>query len=541
MAQLRRGFRSEVFAHNAFMYEKERMYIDVSSTRSAWSEVDEFLQSTSCGVCLVNAQSGAGKSSFLAKLASTYQQKESQAVYTRFCGTTPLTSTSKDVLISLIEELKESEVDEEAEENEMEKMKNGTLKEVRDSLFRTLSTKNDKSIIIVIDALDKLKDGSIPFWLVPSFETVFPAGVHVVASFIPDVTNTEHVEKYFSSHTQQRESMDTASAKLLQVTLPVLDTLQDKEMIIRHHLLRSDFPRKADEIELPAIATPLHLTLAALHAVFPIHLNGETQAGESVMNLVLLFFQKLEVYHGEVLVRKAFQYLNIAKEGLAAIEWEDLLSLDEEVKSSLFGGAQKDHATPPRLPGYVIQHILRSLEGLIQTSGREGYALYRWFHRQFWEGAAEKYRADADALRTFASYFSSKSTPEFGVKQEVEVGGKYNVRRGVELFPACFSLCADHADMSELEDWACSISDIYLVCHCKVWSGVVSQLSSLPNIESLRKEGGRKRAVYDVYRLLLSSGNEMEGCESVASMCRWVEQKKVLPSSCTVLTSDDLN
>ena len=45
-------------------------------------------------------------------------------------------------------------------------------------------------------------------------------------------------------------------------------------------------------------------------------------------------FDRVEKYHGEVFTRHALSYLTASKSGLSDVEMEDVLSLDDEVRST---------------------------------------------------------------------------------------------------------------------------------------------------------------------------------------------------------------
>ena len=100
-------------------------------------------------------------------------------------------------------------------------------------------------------------------------------------------------------------------------------------------------------------------------------------------------FKKLEIKHGEVLVKKALGYLCASRHGLTENEMEDILSLDEEVLSDVF-----EFHVPPirRLPSVLWSRIRSDIGEYIVNRDADGSKVMAWYHRQCLQEACKRYR-----------------------------------------------------------------------------------------------------------------------------------------------------
>jgi len=75
----------------------------------------------------------------------------------------------------------------------------------------------------------------------------------------------------------------------------------------------------------------------------------------------------------------------VTSNGLSLTQWEDILSLDEDVVNAVF---QYSEMNIRRVPTHVIVRLMEELKGLLveRTGGR-----FYWYHRQLVETAQSMY------------------------------------------------------------------------------------------------------------------------------------------------------
>ena len=142
--------------------------------------------------------------------------------------------------------------------------------------------------------------------------------------------------------------------------------------------------------------------------------------GGDVIALIRVLLDRIEKYHGALLVEHALGYVTAAKAGIrykfltvinpmgfslsmncqitqsfhslfSSSEMEDVLSCDDVVLNDVY-----QYHTPPlrRLPPLLWVRIQSDLEGFLATSGDGGVQVIRWYHRQFKTVATEQYLLD---------------------------------------------------------------------------------------------------------------------------------------------------
>ena len=148
--------------------------------------------------------------------------------------------------------------------------------------------------------------------------------------------------------------------------------------------------------------------------------SNQMTLGSDVIALIHVLLDRIEKYHGTMLVEHALGYVTAAKAGIrykfltlinpmgfslsmncqitqsvhclsSSSEMEDVLSCDDVVLNDVY-----QYHTPPlrRLPPLLWVRIQSDLEGFLATSGDGGVQVIRWYHRQFKTVATEQYLRD---------------------------------------------------------------------------------------------------------------------------------------------------
>jgi hypothetical protein len=91
----------------------------------------------------------------------------------------------------------------------------------------------------------------------------------------------------------------------------------------------------------------------------------------------------MEKKFGSILIGHALGYITVAINGISDIEWEDVLSCDDEVLDDIYR-----YHNPPvpgivRLPPVLVARIRYDLREYIVERRSFGKTTLNWYHRQF--------------------------------------------------------------------------------------------------------------------------------------------------------------
>lgn len=126
----------------------------------------------------------------------------------------------------------------------------------------------------------------------------------------------------------------------------------------------------------------------------------ETHLASTVMDSIMMLFERIEKQHGRILVFHALAYITAAKSGLSESELEDLISLDDKVLDDVY-----QYHLPPvrRIPPLLWTRIRNDLPNYLSEREADGVNVMNWYHRQFRDTAKERYFKNMN----MATYFHS--------------------------------------------------------------------------------------------------------------------------------------
>ncbi|XP_023701873.1 NACHT and WD repeat domain-containing protein 2 isoform X2 [Cryptotermes secundus] len=126
----------------------------------------------------------------------------------------------------------------------------------------------------------------------------------------------------------------------------------------------------------------------------------DTYLASTVMDSIMLLFERVEKQHGRILVFHALAYITAAKSGLSESELEDLISLDDKVLDDVY-----QYHLPPvrRIPPLLWTRIRNDLPNYLSEREADGVSVMNWYHRQFRDAARERYFKNMN----MAMYFHS--------------------------------------------------------------------------------------------------------------------------------------
>ncbi|XP_034486259.1 NACHT and WD repeat domain-containing protein 2 [Drosophila innubila] len=114
----------------------------------------------------------------------------------------------------------------------------------------------------------------------------------------------------------------------------------------------------------------------------------ETHLANTVMDSIMLLYERVEKQHGRILVFHALAYITASKSGLSESELEDLISLDDKVLDDVY-----QYHMPPvrRIPPLLWTRIRNDLPNYLSEREADGVNVMNWYHRQFKDTAKERY------------------------------------------------------------------------------------------------------------------------------------------------------
>ena len=375
------GMWAEVLHHAQFSTSKSDSYCDRKD--GIVTAVKGYLSSSSHVPLIIHGKSGAGKTSIMAKIATLLPSWMGEEVVSviRFLGTSPMSSTLRGLLMSVIEQWSNLFGSKYPDFN-----KTDTVHLIQ--LFCTEIIPSLKGIdfklVLLLDSVDQLAatDGAHSMKWLPK---ELPPNVKIVVSILEEKHNClENVRSFL-----------TSSNCYVPVGSLQMETGQN---IINFWLSKigRTLTEAQNKIILEAFwACPQPLFLRLLFGYARTWKSyteiSSLKIPTSISTALTQFYDGLEVQFGMVLVQRALGYLTAAKHGLTEAELEDVLSLDNEVLDDVY-----QYWDPPfpgiiRIPTILWKRIRHYIEDYIVEQQADRMTVLKWYHRQFIESATERY------------------------------------------------------------------------------------------------------------------------------------------------------
>jgi WD40 repeat protein len=356
--------------------------------RQLRSFTDRPHSATARQVCVVRAIAGGGKSALLAKLAEqTFESR--QSVITHFVGATERSADVRSLIERLSAELDRhgvADVEKSDAKQDFESLK-------AQFASRLASYEGDRQLLLLIDGVNQLADGSDLSWL----PRRLGRSVRIVLSCVDDPA-----APLDSSDARTIAALERRADTPEWIRLPPLEESDVREIVTAFLI---EFCKELDESDKVAIArmeqakNPLYL-LVLLHELRTLGgRESHVQVRDIIYDLsarhpdtVSLFdwmLERLEVFGVEV-ARYWWTYLSLGRVGMSGRELADLM------RRSAFGQDGADAALK----------IERSVRRYLQRRG----AQWDFFHGQLREAVQRRYLTEdlTPFHAQIAEYFESK-------------------------------------------------------------------------------------------------------------------------------------
>ena len=333
---------------------------------------------------VVHGISGSGKTSLMAKLVSKAQEKmkgRKGVFVTRFCGTTPMSSSARELMQSMAEQITRAySSDPETENSDIPTDYQALIEYFHNCL---LLASQERPLIIHIDSLDQLSDADNARRKLTWLPLKFPEHVYVIVSTLPDTggcldaLRSLVIPEYNYVQVPGLSSID--SKVITEGWLKVSNRQLTTEQF--------DYVQKVALDESNEKPTALRLRLLYDIAVKWTSYQKMPELPTSVRGLINMIFDNLEKTHGKSVVSCFCGVTGVSKLGLSENDLIDIMSTDDEVLNSVL----QYHKPPiPRIPYHVFARFRNDLGDYIIERGAHGKSVLYWYHRQFWETSGDR-------------------------------------------------------------------------------------------------------------------------------------------------------
>ncbi|KAM0725564.1 NACHT and WD repeat domain-containing protein 2 [Formica fusca] len=340
-------------------------------------------------------EGGCGKTSLLAKsagLTSTIWLSDRKPIsIIRFLGTTPDSSALTPTLISICQQISYNY--------------GLSFEEIPDDLvpltayfkyLLTLAT-TEQPILLFLDSVDQLTgvQGNKLSWL----PTRLPSNCKMILSCAAEESNPVISRDY----QLLRRMIDTEESFIEVTDLGedlAMDVIRMWMKTAKRDLNNYQWRLVANAISKCSLPIFVKLVFAEICRWRSYTKPADTHLASTVMDSIMMLFERIEKQHGKILVFHALAYITAAKSGLSESELEDLISLDDKVLDDVY-----QYHLPPvrRIPPLLWTRIRNDLPNYLSEREADGVSVLNWYHRQFRDTAKERYFKNMN----MAMYFHS--------------------------------------------------------------------------------------------------------------------------------------
>ncbi|XP_064636934.1 NACHT domain- and WD repeat-containing protein 1-like isoform X2 [Lineus longissimus] len=455
----------EVVRHVTFAKEKSESFC---GRGTLLENIEKKIKAGNKKPVVITGTTGSGKTALISKVAELlpiwFSDKEVVTIV-RFVGTTMASSSIRPLLISLCQQVGKLFMQELPEG--ISKL---SLKMLVETFAKLLnSVDQNREVFILLDSLDQLDEsgnGRKMDWLPASLKL---KNVHMILSTLPD----DEFEVLPALKLRIKDESCYVNVKTLETS--------DIDVIVKESLngmgrSLTSVQMKVVKDAISACAYPLYLKLALDEAARwkSYSTPDVTRLEPTVPKVIHALLDRLERYHGLLLISHALGYITASKAGLSEAELDDILSCDDEVLNDVY-----QYSVPPvrRLPPLLWVRVRNELSEYLTDHGSDGVQVINWYHRQFIDVATERYLADK-AQRKF---YNAALADYFIGKWSGKVKKPYKDKKGVpceaERFVSAQPLVYKEADNPD---------DV--ICNYRKMSELPYNLIMSGNIDLLKKQ-----------------------------------------------------
>ncbi|KAH1018594.1 hypothetical protein HUJ05_006333 [Dendroctonus ponderosae] len=359
--------------------------------------IHQYMLGDSDKLLVLYGEGGCGKTSLLAKAASLSTSKAWFAgakpmSIVRFLGTTPDSSALTPTLISICQQISYNFM--------------FPFDTIPDDLvpltahfkqLLTLATK-EQPLLLFLDSVDQLTgtaDANKVSWI----PTRLPKHCKIIVSCASEESNPEASKEYLILRRMIDVDENFIEVKALGEELAMKVIKMWMKTACRD-LTNYQWRLVSNAIDKCSLPIFVKLVFAEICRWRSYTKSQDTHLASTVMDSIMMLFERIEKQHGRILVFHGLAYITAAKSGLSESELEDLISLDDKVLDDVY-----QYHLPPvrRIPPLLWTRIRNDLPNYLSEREADGVSVMNWYHRQFRDTAKERYFKNMN----MATYFHS--------------------------------------------------------------------------------------------------------------------------------------
>ena len=365
----------ELQAQSYFAQTKRKDFLAQESLRET---IANYILDDNQQPLVIYGASGRGKSSLMAKAIQEAEEALQKRVIYRFVGATPYSSSSKEILISIFEELG-VDVRSEQEKTQTQKDKltlnsNEKQESFEDFSYRIYSKIMNikENVVIFIDAVDQLGNDDNFLWLPGNL----PSNLKIIISALDDEKYKED-SKYFSTLKTKTQTIH----EIAEFSEPkqLLSALLAKE----NRTLQTDQENYFLE-QFKSSPSPLYASVATQELKNWKSYSTKQELESTQQGIIKKFVENLhKVYHHDKeFVHKVLGYIYASRDGLSESELLQLLDTDKEFIQKM--APETWHENPNKeLPLVHWSRLQTQLKPFLSSKTQDGEELMYFFHREF--------------------------------------------------------------------------------------------------------------------------------------------------------------
>ncbi|MEA2017509.1 MAG: ATP-binding protein, partial [Campylobacterota bacterium] len=340
------------------------------------NDIQNYINNEDDKPLIISGPSGIGKSSIMAKAIEDTSNTTDKKIIYRFIGATPNSTTTTDILTSILEELGITIEDEKNKYMDIISLskEQNNFNKLSSILYNTV-LEIKKDVVLFIDAVDQLSNDDQFLWL----PNQLPSNTKIVISALRDKNYKEDSKYFYTLEDKISNYIDIEPfdkpIKLLQNLLKhknrTLQGEQKEYFLTQYHIVN----------------TPLYVYMAANEMQYwksSDKIDDDITLSLSQKDIVKDFIENLTTihHHNQHLVQKVFGYILASKDGLSEYEILELLNTDKELVKHLAPDTWHTNTTQ-ELPLVIWTRFYSHIKPFLSRKNQDGQELLYFFHREF--------------------------------------------------------------------------------------------------------------------------------------------------------------
>lgn len=364
--------QQEIEAQAYFAQQKRKNFLAQETVLEA---IASYIASTNNEPLIIYGPSGRGKSSIIAKAIEAAENTKRKICY-RFIGATPHSSSTKEVLTSIMNQLGIN-IQNNADGAEIVKnvfsrgRQQETFEEFSYRIYDAINVLKE-DLVIFIDAVDQLVNEDQFLWL-PS---KLPENVKIIISALDDLKYVED-SQYFK--VLKNKTNNLIEIPIFSEPIKLLQTILNSENRTLQLNQEAYFLKQFYKVQ-----SPLYVIVAAQELKNWKSYDTDFSLADTQQGIIQEFLENLSTiyHHNGEFVQKILGYIYASRDGLSEDELLQLISTDKEFVKQIAPEHFHTNETGD-LPLVIWTRLYTQLKPFLSSKSQDGEELLYFFHREF--------------------------------------------------------------------------------------------------------------------------------------------------------------